>query len=158
MTLTFRFRGWNSTARNVCAECHRYTGVSREAPWEMTAVRIPTVVLPEIPAVPTSTFNHTRIHTHHTCYCYRAYVEQTAIELKIDRFWRIICISSKYKPVWWQIRIWERKHSGFPSDDRTWQKALLIKTSIPGENIYFWGMYNTSELVTYSAYTYNSGW
>lgn len=66
MTLTFRFRGWNSTARNVCAECHRYTGVSREAPWEMTAVRIPTVVLPEIPAVPTSTFNHTRIHTHIT--------------------------------------------------------------------------------------------
>lgn len=65
MTLTLMFRWCNATARDVGAERHRYTGVSREAPWELTTIRIPTVVLPEIPAVQMRTFNHIYC-THHT--------------------------------------------------------------------------------------------
>lgn len=61
--LTFRFRGCDFTARDVGAECNRYIGVSGEAPWELTTIRISTVVLPKIPLVHKRKFNYIDI-TH----------------------------------------------------------------------------------------------
>lgn len=60
--LAFRFRFSDSTARDVGTVCNGYTGVSSEAPWELTAIRIPTVVLPEIPVVHKHIFNHQKKH------------------------------------------------------------------------------------------------